>query len=173
MGVRFNESVYFYPLDNENKKQAYEYFLKAYEHQIKGEIDHAVAMYKKSLQTFPTAEAHTFLGWTYSFMDMVDDAIEECHKAIATDPDFGNPYNDIGAYLIEQGKLEEAIPWLEKATQAKRYESYCFPHFNLGRIWEQKGEWVRALEAYRNALLENSNYALAAKALKRLQSMMN
>jgi Tfp pilus assembly protein PilF len=106
-------------------------------------------------------------------MGMYDEAIEECHKAIATDPDFGNPYNDIGVYLIDQGHLDEAIPWLEKATQAKRYESYCFPHFNLGRIWEQKGEWFRAVEAFRSALLENPNYALAAKALKRLQSIMN
>lgn len=169
----FNENIYFYPLDNEDKKQAYEYFLKAYEHQMKGDMDNAVGLYKKSLEAFPTAEAHTFLGWTYSFMGMYDEAIEECHKAIATDPDFGNPYNDIGAYLIEQSQLDEAIPWLERATQAKRYESYCFPHFNLGRIWEQKGEWDRAIEAYRNALKENPNYALAAKASRRLQTMMN
>jgi tetratricopeptide (TPR) repeat protein len=173
MGSRFNERIYFYPLDNQDKKQAYEYFLKAYEHQMKEEMDQAVALYKKSLEVFPTAEAHTFLGWTYSFMGMYDEAIEECYKAIATDPDFGNPYNDIGAYLIEQGKLEEAIPWLEKATTAKRYESYCFPHFNLGRIWEQKGEWFQAMEAYRSALKENPDYALAAKALMRLQTMMN
>jgi len=173
MHVGFNENIYFYPLDNDDKKQAYDFFLKAYEYQMNGNIDNAVALYKKSLETFPTAEAHTFLGWTYSFMGMYDEAIEECHKAISTDPDFGNPYNDIGAYLIEQGQLDEAIPWLEKATQAKRYESYCFPHFNLGRIWEQKGEWVQAVEAYRNALFENPNYALAAKALRRLQSIMN
>lgn len=173
MGVRFDENVYFYPLDNEDKKQAYKYFVKAYEHQMNGNMDNAVALYQKSLEIFPTAEAHTFLGWTYSFMSMYDEAIEECHKAIATDPDFGNPYNDIGAYLIELGQLDEAIPWLEKATQAKRYENYCFPYFNLGRIREQKGEWVQAVKAYRNALLENPNYALAAKALKRLQSIMN
>jgi hypothetical protein len=36
-------------------------------------------------------------------MGLTDDAITECHHAIEVDPDFGNPYNDIGAYLIEQG----------------------------------------------------------------------
>ena len=30
-------------------------------------------------------------------------------------PTFGNPYNDIGAYLIAKGELDEAIEWLEKA----------------------------------------------------------
>jgi Tfp pilus assembly protein PilF len=173
MTFQFNENVYFYPLDNDEKKQAYEHFLKAYEHQMKGEIEKAMDLYKESLHIFPTAEAHTFLGWTYSFMGMYDEAIEECHRAIMTDPDFGNPYNDIGAYLIEAGDFDAAIPWLEKATKAKRYESYYFPFFNLGRIWEQKCEWNRALDAYRNALKVNPNYALAAKALRRLQAMMN
>ena len=28
------------------------------------------------------------------------------------DPSYGNPNNDIGASLIEQGKDEKAIPWL-------------------------------------------------------------
>lgn len=173
MAASFNKKIYFYPLDHEDKKRAYDLFVKAYEHQMKGEVDQAVALYRQSLEVFPTAEAHTFLGWTYSFVGMYDEAIEECQKAIETDPNFGNPYNDIGAYLIEQGKLEEAVPWLEKATRAVRYESYCFPHFNLGRIWEQKGEWFRAIDAYKNALQENPSYALAAKALKRLEITMN
>ena len=123
-----------------------ELFQKAYGHQTKGELDQAVVWYKKSIEIFPTAEAFTFLGWAYSFMGKYDAAISECCKAIEVDPDFGNPYNDIGAYLIEKGRLEEAVPWLEKAIHAKRYDSYCFPHYNLGRIWELKGEWYKAME---------------------------
>ena len=51
----------------------------------------------------------------YSFQGRPDDAIAECKIAIAVDPDFGNPYNDIGAYLIELGREEEAVTWLERA----------------------------------------------------------
>ena len=40
-------------------------------------------------------------------MGKLDEAIEECYKAIDRDPDFGNPYNDIGAYLIEKGQLDK------------------------------------------------------------------
>jgi Tfp pilus assembly protein PilF len=157
----------------EEKKQAFELFQKAYELQMGGALEEACNCYKDSLALYPTAEAHTFLGWTYSFMGRYDDAIQECHKAIDIDPDFGNPYNDIGAYLIEKGQLDEAIPWLEKATQAPRYQSYCFPHLNLGRIWEKKGEWYRAMEEYQNALKANPDYALAAKALGRIKGMLN
>ena len=58
----------------------------------------------------PTAEAHTFLGWAYSFLGDYESAITECRNAIELDPDFGNPYNDIGAYLIQQGDSTKPMP---------------------------------------------------------------
>ncbi len=153
--------------------EAERYFQEAYERQMKGSVDEAITLYKKSIELYPTAEAHTYLGWAYSLMGFYDEAIRECHSAIKIDPDFGNPYNDIGAYLIEKGKLEEAVPWLEKAAAAKRYDNYCYPHYNLGRIAEHKGEWLRALKYYRQALIENADYTLARQALNRIQAMMN
>jgi Tfp pilus assembly protein PilF len=157
----------------EDKNEAWQYFQQAYESQMKGELEEAAKLYKQSIELHPTAEAYTFLGWTYSFMGRLDDAIEECRRAIATDPDFGNPYNDIGAYLIEKGQFDEAIPWFEKAMKAKRYESPAFPHLNLGRVYERKGEWAQAIESYKRALALNPNYALAKRALGRLISMTN
>ena len=155
------------------RSEAFRYFQEGYQKQTEGVLEEAIRLYQKSIEIYPTAEAHTFLGWAYSFQRRYEDAIAECRKAIEVDPDFGNPYNDIGAYLIERDKLDEAIPWLEKATHAKRYESYCFPHYNLGRVWERKGDWARAAECYQNALRENSDYALAVRALTRLKGMMN
>jgi tetratricopeptide (TPR) repeat protein len=153
--------------------EAIAHFQEGYRLQSKGELQQAAEFYKKSIETYPTAEAYTFLGWTYSFMGHYDEAILECHMAIRVDPDFGNPYNDIGAYLIEKGQLDEAVEWLEKATKSKRYDSYCFPHLNLGRIWESKCDWFKAMDEYREALRLNPSYTLAANSLKRLQSMLN
>src|SRR5579871_5447541 len=85
----------------EHHKKAIEYFESAYKLQMAGQLDTAVLLYSKSIDAYPTAEAYTFRGWTYSMMGRLDDAIEECHRAIEVDPSFGNPYNDIGAYLIE------------------------------------------------------------------------
>ena len=120
---------------------AEEYFRRAYEAQMAGELDQAVALYKKSIELGPTAEAHTFLGWTYSFQRKYREAIAECRRAIEVDPDFGNPYNDIGAYLIELGRWDEAIPWFEKAIEAPRYDPRHFPHFNLARVYIQRYEY--------------------------------
>jgi Tfp pilus assembly protein PilF len=157
----------------EDKREAWQLFQQAYELQMKGELEEAVALYKKSIDAHPTAEAYTFLGWTYSFMGRIEDAIEECHKAIAQDPDFGNPYNDIGAYLIEKGELDEAITWFQKALLARRYESPAFPHLNLGRVYERKGQWTEAIDSYKKSLALNPSYALAKKALGRLISSLN
>jgi len=159
--------------EENDAKLALEYFERAFAHQKNGELEEAIALYKKSIEILPTAEAHTFLGWTYSFQNRYDDAIAECYRAIEIDPDFGNPYNDIGAYLIEKGLLEEAIPWLEKATVAPRYESYCFPHYNLGRVYERKHLYGKAMECYRNAIAQNPGYTLAHASLQRLQGMLN
>ena len=93
---------------------------EGYEKQMAGNIEEAITLYLKSIASKPSPEAHTFLGWAYSFKGNYGDAIRECEKAIRLDPDYGNPYNDIGAYLIETGRLDEAIPWLEKAVAAKR-----------------------------------------------------
>jgi len=90
----------------EFKKLAIDYFQKAYREQMRGALDQAVVLYTKSIELHPTAEAYTFRGWTYSFMGKYEEAIGECHKAIEVDPEFGNPYNDIGAYLIELGRLD-------------------------------------------------------------------
>ena len=159
--------------EEEAKKIAQEIFRKAYDLQMAGELEEAIEQYKRSIEIFPTAEAHTFLGWTYSFQGHYEEAISECKEAIKIDPEFGNPYNDIGAYLIERGRLDEAIPWFQKAMVAKRYDSYCYPHYNLGRVYEQKGNWREALKCYEGSLKVNPDYTLARKALNRLKAILN
>ena len=99
---------------------------RAYRAQMRGEVTNAIELYERSLEVFPTAEAHTYLGWTYSMMQRYDEAIEQCELAIIVDPTFGNPYNDIGAYLIEMGKSNEAIPWLFAKTPLKVGANYGF-----------------------------------------------
>jgi Tfp pilus assembly protein PilF len=136
------------------------WFKEAYRHQMRGDLKNAEACYQRSIEMTPTAEAYTFLGWTYSFMGQVDLAI-------------GNPYNDIGAYLIEQDDYESAIPWLEQAITAPRYEARHYPHFNLGRCHEALGDWTAAMESYRAALELAPAYKLAHRRLLQLQARLN
>lgn len=148
-------------------------FHEGYELQVQGLWADAMACYRESIRLHPTPEAHTFLGWVYSFLKLYDEAIAECRKAIAIDPAFGNPYNDIGAYLVEQGRLEDAIPWFERAIQAPRYDARCYPFYNLGRVYEKKGQWAKAIGFYCMSLRENPTYNLARIAWMTLQARMN
>src|SRR5216684_4256806 len=72
-------------------------------------------------------------------------AVELYRRSIEVDPNFGNPYNDIGVYLIEKGALDDAVPWLERAKRAPRYEPRHFPYLNLGRLYMAKGDLSQAL----------------------------
>lgn len=138
--------------DSVLKDQALTLWMNGQKHHLRGDLESAIALYTKSIGLYPTAEAFTFRGWAYSFQGRVEDAIEQCKKAIAVDPTFGNPYNDIGSYLIKKGELDEAIEWLEKAKLAPRYEPRHFPYMNLGRVYARKGLVGRAIAELESAL---------------------
>jgi len=153
--------------------KAQEYLEKAYKLQMDGKLDEAIKHYMISIEFYPTAEAHTFLGWTYSFKGDLNSAIEECKKAIGIDPDYGNPYNDIGSYLIQQGNYDEAVTWIEIALKAKRYEARHFAHVNLGRAFELKGLWYEAVHEYRKAMELAPDYEIARRLYLALQGKLN
>ena len=155
------------------KREAVELFRRAYEAQQAEDYPEAIELYRRSIAAYPTAEAHTFLGWAYSFQERYDEAIDACLEAIRVDPTFGNPYNDIGSYLIAKGDLYNCVRWFRRALVAARYESYAFPHFNLGRVYEQRGQHLRAARHYGLALREAPGFTGALKALRRLQARLN
>src|SRR5213594_2416278 len=160
-------------MSDDARERAIELWREAYRRQLAGDLDGAIEIYRRSIATCPTAEAHTFLGWTYSFQGRLDDATAECLRAIEVDPDFGNPYNDIGVYLMQQGKLEEAIPWLERAKKAPRYEPRQFPFMNLGRIYLKQGRWWDALRQFEDAVRLAPADPEPAKALHSLRGRLN
>ena len=59
-------------------QQAVEYFQRAYRMQMQGDIASAIRDYKLSIYLFPTPEAHTYLGWVYSFPQ----ALRPCHRRV-------------------------------------------------------------------------------------------
>ncbi|MEI7484614.1 MAG: tetratricopeptide repeat protein [Ignavibacteriota bacterium] len=150
-----------------------EFFEKAYRLQMDGKYENAIELYKKSLDYYPTAEGYTFMGWALSALGNYEGAIEECKNAIEIDADYGNPYNDIGAYLISLGRYEEALAWLELALKAPKYANREFAHYNLGVVYEKLGLWFEALAEYKKAFKVSPRYGNARKNYFRLQSQLN
>jgi tetratricopeptide (TPR) repeat protein len=154
---------------SESKQRAEQLYNTGYLFSLLGQYEEALRLFDKSIEIEPTAEAYTYKGWTYSHMGDFDRAIEEAEKAIRLDPDFGNPYNDIGVYLIELGKDEAAVPYLEKAVKAKRYCCHQFPHFNIGRIYLKKKQYEKAREEFKKSLAIDPDYEPARQGLEILE----
>lgn len=156
-----------------SRYEAKQLFHQAYEAQLAHDYELAIELYKRSIETYPTAEAHTFLGWVYSFQDRYDEAIEECLEAIRVDETLGNPYNDIGSYLLAKGDSYGCVRWFRRALFAPRYDSYAFPHFNLGRVFEMRRKYLDAARHYSLALEQQPGFAEAANAVRRMQALLN
>lgn len=159
-------------MDLERAEFARELLRKAFQLQTQGDLEAAANLYKESIAVYPTAEAHTFLGWTYRMQGLLEEAIAECRRAIEVDPEFGNPYNDIGSYLIEMGRHEEAVPWLEQATRAPRYKSYHYPWYNLGRVYLEQQLFGLARDCFQHALDIEPDYRPAQEALERVRRLI-
>jgi tetratricopeptide (TPR) repeat protein len=136
-------------------------------------LGYAIREYRYSIAIYPTAKAHTFLGWVLSMMKRYEEAVDECHYAIALDPDFGMPYNNVGSYLIELDHWEQAQLWLELALNAPRNEHRHYAHYHLGRVHEHFGRYFDALASYRAALAEDASYKRASDTLLALIMKMN
>lgn len=155
------------------RQLAIELWNKGVAFHMQGDFQQAIALYDESIALCPTAEAHTFRGWALRFLGRIDDAIAECHKAIALDPGFGNPYNDIGSYLLSKGELDEAVGWFEKAKTAPRYEPRHYPFMNLGRLYAAKGMLLRAIEEFEGALAIEPGEATCLEMIDRLREQLN
>lgn len=157
------------PVETLSSQKAYLFFEQGYVLHLAGEYEKAVRSFSESISFHPTAEAYTYRGWSLSMLGQIKEAIVECKAAIGLDPDYGNPYNDIGVYLIDLGQLDEAVPWLKKAMTAKRYCCYQYPHFNLGRVLLMQGRMFEAKQSFTRALSYDPDYSPARMLLKFIQ----
>jgi tetratricopeptide (TPR) repeat protein len=160
-------------VEKENFSLATKFFEQAFEMYLNGNIENAIKEYKASIEIFPTAKAYVHLGLAYSLQGKYDEAIEECKKAIQLDPNRGNPYNDIGYYLMNLDREAEAEAWLEKAIETNDQNTSYLSYYRLGKIYEKNGKWLEALRYFNKAILINNEYEPAQNAIIKLSTLLN
>lgn len=148
-------------------------FHAAYSAHLDGDIELAITLYQESIKWHPTAESYTFYAWALSFSRQYEQAIELCKCAIELNPNYGNPLNDMGAYLIELGRSDEAVYWLKKAIMAKDYDCKFYPYYNLGRIFEEQKQIKKAIGCFEKALEINPDFEAAEQEIARLNQYLN
>jgi len=80
---------------------------------------------------------------------------------------------EFGAYLIELGREEEAIEWLERAKTAPRYEPRHYPYLNLAWIYARQHKVREAIDQLQSVIAIEPEHRGARKELHRLIGMLN
>ena len=78
--------------ESENLRRATELWRAAYRYQMEGKLDRAVEHYQRSIAVYPTAEAHTFLGWCIEFLPRVGNRL--CHRHTVEEIRAGHHHDD-------------------------------------------------------------------------------
>ena len=105
----------------------------------------------KTLRIIAGAAVLLILGiGTWQRTWVYQDAMTLWTDTIAKNPACWVGHNDLGAALMNQGRLDAAIPEFQKAAELN--PNYADPHNNLGNVYLKKGEADAAIAQCRQAL---------------------
>ncbi len=138
---------------------------------MEGELQEAMNYFRKSLQLHPSVDGHIGLADVYEDLGMIDEAIDECRKAIDLDATHDLPYIKIAQLYFELHDFSIAEEWTQRGLQIA-YRKPALYHL-LGKIYEKQGRWVEALEAYENSYRIDRNFFVALIASMRLRARFN
>jgi tetratricopeptide (TPR) repeat protein len=98
-----------------------------------------------------------------------EQAVDAYRRAIALDGSDAWSMNNLGLLYLEQGFMEDALPYLAKAVMMK--EKVAAFHNNLGMALEHQGRFVAAATAYKGALTADPGYKKATQNLARVEAV--
>ena len=85
-------------------------------------------------------------------------ALEAYNKAIALKPEDASLHNNYGLALAKAGKLQDALPELEKAAQLEPANA-CKYYYNVGALLTNAGQVDAAVETFRKGIAADANCA--------------
>jgi len=129
----------------------------------------ALRCFEESAGWEASADALTYQAWMHSLLGQGDRAERLCLRAIEMDPEFGNPYNDLGTLCLQRRDVDAAISWFERAKRARRYEPRHFPFVNLGRLYLALGRPREALTEFEGAFALSPGSEDIRGAIERLR----
>ena len=101
----------------------------------------------------------------------VESAIEAYRKAIVANDHDAWSMNNLGLIFIRQERFEDALPPLARATELRDDVAVFFN--NLGVALERTGDFGKAIEAYKTALIVDEHYDKASVSLARLEEQQD
>lgn len=155
-------------IDSRNK-EAWYYLGRAY--YTESRFAHARRAFLTVLNIDPRdAKAENNLGLIFESEGKPEDAIDAYRTAIAWQEESlhpsEQPYINLGSILVEQDRIDEAIPVLKKALDLAPNDAVC--HLKLGTAYFRRGQLKEAQQALERATQLDPENAAAHYQLGRL-----
>jgi predicted O-linked N-acetylglucosamine transferase (SPINDLY family) len=129
-----------------------------------GDHDAAAALYRQLLSADPrNAWVHYNLGISYRQLGRLDEAVEECARALALKPDFPEAENNLGSLLRSLWRIDEAIEAFRRAVTlrprfAEAWNNLGVALRNIGMMDDAVGCFERSIELQPHNASLHSNY---------------
>jgi tetratricopeptide (TPR) repeat protein len=113
--------------------------------------------FQKLVEAFPNDErAHNLLAGNYFAQEDYELAIEEYSKATLINPDFSQPYNQLGYAYRFLGNYSEAEKAFKKYIELIPNDPN--PYDSYAELLLKMGKYDKSIETYRKALEQDSNF---------------
>lgn len=124
-----------------------------------GRFREAVTMYQKSLSLRNDPKTLNNLAEAHRLMGQDTKAAALYQESIDKDSYSGEAFNNLGALALKEGRVDEAIGLLRKATAIR--ENYSDALNNLGTAYSIKKEYDKAIEIFNTCIAGKPDFASA------------
>ena len=146
------------PLLSVDNARGLTHFNLGYGLQEAGEVDAAIAEYRKAEGLLPAhAQTHSNLGAALSAKGEHDAAVVELREAIRLDPDLGQARNNLGISLASAGRYGEAMAQFDEALRLDPGSAEA--HYNRATALAGQGQADAAIAELVQALRLNPSKA--------------
>jgi tetratricopeptide (TPR) repeat protein len=148
-----------------NSEEAVLYNNLGYAYNISGRYNEAAEVCKKAVMFDPNNPyAHNSLGLAYINLGRYKEAAEQCRQAVKIRPDYTNACVNLGYACGKLGRYKEAIKTCEEIINLKP-GLVPMAHNNLGCVYGELRQWLKAIEEYKRAIKIKPDYADAYRNL--------
>lgn len=135
------------------RSEKYQFYLgQGHQSMSKNNAQEALEHFLQARLYHETAEVLTLIAWAKAQCGDLDEAKQYCLKAMKKDPDYGPPYNDLGNYLLSEGKANEGLKWFTLAKKSTYYQNREYPYINSGRAYMFLKQYDKAMIEFQTAL---------------------
>jgi len=155
-------------------KDIYNYQLRGDTTIVEKALKDIVSDFRKALDEKVGKEdfdSHYNLALAFMEQDLLDEAIEEAKMACKDKDRAKDCYNVISSCYRRKKDYNEAVKWLKKALDSAKQgtESYFSIKYELASVYEDSGEFKKALENYKEVNKWNEDYRDVKKKIKEIK----